>query len=217
MTFRTEDGVRLEGELRVPDGQPRGTAVICHAHPRHGGSKDHPILWAVRNELAGKRGFATLGFNSRGTMGSGGTFGGGREEVADVRAAIGFVRQHAEGPTLVFGWSFGASVALREAFEDRRVAALALFGIPLRPNDLNLPPLPDPAELRRLKRPLLLLSGEHDEYCPPDELKAYGDGVAEVVIVEGVDHYLWRRERDAATIVGAFAARSFGSPATQPG
>jgi alpha/beta superfamily hydrolase len=207
VTFWTEDGIRLEGELRLPDGEPRGSAVICHAHPRHGGSKDHPVLWAVRNEVAGKRGLATLVFNFRGTMGSGGSYGGGRDELADVRAAIGFVREHADGPTLVFGWSFGASVALREAFDDRRVAALALFGIPLQPNDLHLPPLPDPPELRRLKRPLLLLTGEHDEYCPADELRAYGEGVAEVVIVEGTDHYLWRHEREAAGIVGDFADR----------
>lgn len=207
MTLRTDDGVRLEGELRMPDEAPRGSAVICHAHPRHGGSKDHPVLWSVRNELAGKRGLATLVFNFRGTMGSAGSFGGGLDELRDVRAAVGSVRDRAEGPTLVFGWSFGASVALREAFDDRRVSALALFGIPLRPNDLQLPPLPDAAELRRLKRPILFLAGEHDEYCPADELRAYGDGVAEVVIVDGTDHYLWRHEREAATIVGDFADR----------
>jgi uncharacterized protein len=207
VTFATEDGIRLEGELRKPDDAPRGSAVICHAHPRHGGSKDHPVLWSVRNELAGKRGLASLVFNFRGTMGSGGSYSGGREEVSDVRAAIGFAREHAGGPTLVFGWSFGASVALREAFEDRRVNALALFGIPLRPGDLHLPPLPEPSELRRLKRPVLFLAGEHDEYCPADELRAYGEGVAEVVILDGTDHYLWRREREAAAIVGDFADR----------
>jgi alpha/beta superfamily hydrolase len=207
VTFLTEDGVRLEGELRLPDDAPRGSAVICHAHPRHGGSKDHPVLWSVRNDLAGKRGFATLVFNFRGTMGSGGTFGGGRDELRDVRAAIGAVRERAEGPTLLFGWSFGASVALREAFEDERVRALALFGIPLRPNDLALPPLPTPADLPLLKRPLLLLTGEHDEYCPASELRAYGGGVAEVMILEGTDHYLWRREREAAVIVGDFVDR----------
>jgi uncharacterized protein len=213
VTFRTDDGLRLEGELRMPEGSPRGSAVICHAHPRHGGSKDHPVLWAVRNELAGKRGLAVLGFNFRGTMGSEGSFGGGREELADVRAAISFARERVEGPTLVFGWSFGANVALREAFDDRRATALALFGIPLRPHDLNLPPLPEPSELRRLKRPLLFLAGEHDEYCPAEELRTYGEGVAEVVIVEGVDHYLSRKEREAAATVGDFAdRRQPGSP-----
>ena len=211
MTFATEDGIRLEGELRMPDDAPRGSAVICHAHPRHGGSKDHPVLWSVRNELAGKRGLASLVFNFRGTMGSGGTYSGGREELSDVRAAIGFAREHADGPTLVFGWSFGASVALREAFEDRRVNALALFGIPLRPGDLHLPPLPEASELRRLRRPVLFLAGEQDEYCPSDELRAYGDGAAEVVILDGTDHYLWRREREAAAIVGDFADRSLAT------
>jgi alpha/beta superfamily hydrolase len=207
LTFLTEDGVRLEGELRTPDDPSRGSAVICHAHPRHGGSKDHPVLWSVRNELAGKRGLASLVFNFRGTMGSGGSFGGGRDELQDVRAAVGFIREHAEGPTLVFGWSFGASVALREAFEDRRVNALALFGIPLQPHDLHLPSLPESTELRQLKRPLLFLAGEHDEYCPAEELRDYGDNVAEVVIIEGTDHYLWRHEREAAAIVGDFADR----------
>jgi uncharacterized protein len=207
VTFRTDDGVRLEGELRMPDEAPRGSAVICHAHPRHGGSKDHPILWSVRNELAGKRGLATLVFNFRGTMGSGGSFGGGLDELRDVRAAIGSVRERAEGPTLVFGWSFGASVALREAFDDRRVSGLALFGIPLRPNDLQMPPLPEADELRRLKRPILFLAGEHDEYSPADELRTYGEGAADVVIIEGTDHYLWRHEREAAAIVGDFFDR----------
>jgi alpha/beta superfamily hydrolase len=212
VTFLTEDGVRLEGELRMPDDPPRGSAVNCHAHPRHGGSKDHPVLWSVRNELAGKRGLAALVFNFRGTMGSAGTYGGGRDELRDVRAAIGSVRERAEGPTLVFGWSFGASVALREAFDDERVSALALFGAPLRPNDLQLPPMPAAAELRLLKRPLLLLAGANDEYCPADELRAYGEDVAEVVIMDGTDHYLWRHEREAAAIVGDFAERLIASP-----
>lgn len=205
--FATDDGVSLEGELRRPEGAIRGTAAICHAHPRHGGSKDHPVLWAVRNELA-HRGLAVLAFNFRGTMGSGGTFGGGRAEVRDVAAAIGRVREESDGPTLVCGWSFGANVALREALEDARVAALALIGTPLE-HDLDLPPTPSPAELRLFRRPVLLLAGEHDEYAPRDALETLRDRLqnAELAIVPGTDHYLWRREREAAGIVGAFAER----------
>jgi alpha/beta superfamily hydrolase len=208
--FPTDDGVWLEGEWRFPDNPPRGSAVICHAHPRHGGSKDHPILWAIRNELAGKRELATLGFNFRGTMGSEGEHGGGHHEIEDVRAAIGAIRDASTGPTLVVGWSFGANVALREAFDDERVAALALVGLPLRPFDVKLPPLPSHEELRRLQRPMLFLTGEHDAYCPADELRAYGQGVAEVVIVGSVDHYLSRKEREAAASIGDFADPLFG-------
>ncbi|HEY6651016.1 MAG TPA: alpha/beta fold hydrolase [Actinomycetota bacterium] len=210
VTFTTEDGIRLEGELRMPDGAPRGAAVICHPHPRHGGSKDHPLLWAIRNDLAAARGLAVLGFNFRGVMGSLGTYGGGRDELRDTRAAIEAARSHSglkDPTTVVVGWSFGASVALREALDDARVSALALVGIPLRPGDVEMPPLPDRTDLRLFARPAMLLAGEHDQYAPPEDLRAYGAlfPQAEVVVVPGTDHYFWRREREAASVVGAFA------------
>ena len=96
-TFRTEDGVDLEAELRLPDESPRGSVAVCHPHPRHGGSKDHPLLWAVRNELASKRGFAVLGFNFRGVMGSKGEHTGGAKEPKDARAALARVRLESDG------------------------------------------------------------------------------------------------------------------------
>jgi alpha/beta superfamily hydrolase len=216
VTFQTDDGARLEGEVRMPDEPARGTAVVCHPHPRHGGSKDHPLLWAIRNELAAARGLAVLSFNFRGVMGSGGTYGGGRDELKDAAAAIGEIRASVGDalPTLVVGWSFGASVALREAIDDRRVAALALVGLPLVPGDLALPPLPDATDLRLLRRPALLLAGEHDEYAPGDALRAYGDAFpnARTEIVAGTDHYFWRREREAAAIVGDFADDALTPP-----
>lgn len=207
--FDTEDGVSLEGELRRPEDATRGSAVICHPHPRRGGSKDHPLLWAIRNELA-RRGFAVLSFNFRGVMNSGGTFGGGRTEVRDVAAAIDHVGREVAGPTLVAGWSFGASVALREAVDDERVGALALVGIPLRPRDFDVPPIPDEASLRSLRAPVLLLSGERDEFCPPEELRSLGERFrrCEVVVTAGTDHFFWRREREAAGVVGEFADRT---------
>jgi alpha/beta superfamily hydrolase len=212
VTFTTDDDVRIEGELRLPEDAPTGTAVLCHPHPRLGGSKDHPLLWAIRNELAAARGITVLSFNFRGTMGSTGTYGGGRDELRDVRAAVTFVRaQTAEDlATLVVGWSFGASVALREALDDRRVAGVALIGMPLRPKDVSLPPLPEPADLRTFRRPALLIAGAHDTFAPADELRAFGDGFphGEVIVVPGTDHYFWRREREAAESVGAFAERT---------
>lgn len=207
--FGTVDGVSLEGEIRRPETAPVASAVICHAHPRHGGSKDHPILWALRNDLA-SRGFVVLAFNFRGTMRSAGTFGAGHAETRDVDAAIGRVREDAAGPTLVCGWSFGANVALREALTDDRVGALALIGLPLEPADIEIPPTPGPSELRAYARPTLLLAGEGDVYCPRPRLESLARTMrrAEVVIVPGTDHFLWRREKAVAETIGSFAVRA---------
>src|SRR5438445_1649573 len=124
--------------------------MASHPAPRHVGSKDLPVLWAIGNDLAAARGLAVLGFNFRGVMGSSGTYGGGRDELRDTRAAIEAARSHCgmqEPPTIVVGWSFGASVALRDALVDARVNALAPVGIPLRPGDVAMRRLPDQTAL----------------------------------------------------------------------
>jgi alpha/beta superfamily hydrolase len=215
--FATDDGVALEGEIRRPIEVPaRGTAVVCHPHPKEGGSKDHPLLWALRSELS-RRGLVVLSFNFRGVMGSSGTYGGGHAETRDAVAAIDRVREEQPGPALLAGWSFGANVALRVAIDERRVAALALVGIPLGEREARLPALPDPGALRALSVPVLLLAGENDDICPAPSLEALGVRFARsrVEIVPGSDHYFRHREADAASIVANFAEGAlFGSRAT---
>jgi alpha/beta superfamily hydrolase len=206
ITFEAEDGVTLEGEIRLPDGTPRAPAVLCHPHPEFGGSKDHPLLWAIRNELAA-RGFVVLSFNFRGVMGSGGSHGGGVGELNDVRAAIGRVKEELEENVFVCGWSFGAHTALREALDDERVGALALVGLPLGETRTVVPDLPSRDRLRAFDRPVLLIAGEADPFCPVPEIKALGGKLrrATVEIVPGTDHFFWKREREVARLVGDFA------------
>jgi alpha/beta superfamily hydrolase len=205
-TFATDDGLVLEGDLWLPDRVAAGSAVVCHAHPRFGGSKDYPLLWALRIELT-KREFSVLAFNFRGVMGSGGSYGGGVDEVLDVRAAVRRALQASDGPLLVCGWSFGAHVALRACLDDDQVDGLALVGMPLAGADPAMPPLPDADRLRSFDRPLLLLAGSADQYCPEPELRALGASFpsATVEVVPGADHYFARREQEAGAIVGTFA------------
>ena len=89
-----------------------------------------------------------------------------------------------------------------------------LGNIPLRPGDVEMPPLPDRSDLRRFARPAVLLAGEHDRYAPPEDLRAYGALFphAEVVVVPGTDHYFWRREKEAASVIGTFADRALTRP-----
>jgi alpha/beta superfamily hydrolase len=206
VTFRTDDGLTLEGELWAPDAAALGPAVLCHPHPRHGGSKDHPLLWSIRIELV-RRGFAVLSFNFRGVMGSEGRYGGGEEEPADVRAAVTRAGEAVDGPTFVCGWSFGANVALRTALDDQRIEALALVGVPLSDASPEVPPLPDAGGLASFARPVLLLAGDADPFCPPHALLELAGALANptVTIVEGANHFFSKREREAAEIVGRFA------------
>jgi alpha/beta superfamily hydrolase len=211
-TFATEDGLVLEGDLWLPELVAPGSAVVCHAHPRFGGSKDYPLLWAIRIELT-KREFSVLAFNFRGVMGSEGSYGGGVDEVRDVRAAVGRASRTSEGPLLVCGWSFGANVALRACLDDDQVDGLALVGMPLAGSDPALPALPDADRLHSFDRPVLLLAGSEDQYCPEAEFKALGSSFADATIevVSGADHYFARREREAGAIVGTFAVQLLSS------
>jgi uncharacterized protein len=210
-TFGTDDGLVLEGDLWIPDPFAVGSAVVCHAHPKFGGSKDYPLLWAIRIELT-KRDFSVLAFNFRGVMGSQGSYGGGIEEVRDVRAAVHRAEQTADGPALLCGWSFGASVALRAGLDDDRVDGLALVGMPLAGEDPALPPPPDPDRLRSFDRPVLLLAGSGDQFCPEPALRALGASFshARVEVLPGADHYFAKREREAGAIVGGFAVELLG-------
>jgi alpha/beta superfamily hydrolase len=208
--FRTRDGLMLEGELREADGEPRGTAVVCHPHPRHGGSKDHPLLWAIRNDLAATRRLTTLAFNFRGVMGSEGTYGGGEAELADVAAAVERVLEEAPGPTVLAGWSFGAWVSLCHAEHDSRIVALALVAIPLAKGAAPHRPLPTMDRLERLTIPVLLVAGDRDPICPVahlDNLATWIPG-SEVAIIPGADHTFLRREREVSERIGSFFERA---------
>jgi alpha/beta superfamily hydrolase len=176
----------------------------------HGGSKDHPVLWALRIELS-RRGFVVVAFNFRGIMGSEGEFGGGTDEVADAAAAVEVARREALGPVFVAGWSFGAHVALRLAVQDPHVGAVALLGFPTAPDRaIPLPPLPSDDELGRMDRPVLFLAGDEDPYCPIPELRALAGRLpkASVAVVKGTGHFFPKRERDVASIVGRFAEQT---------
>ena len=214
--FSTRDGLSLEGELREADGSPRGTAVLCHPHPQHGGSKDHPILWALRNDLAGKRGLTTLAFNFRGVMDSEGTYGGGEAELADVAAAVDRIREEADGPTVIVGWSFGAWVSLRHALTDDRVRALALIAFPIGLSFTSpRRPLPALDDLERLRIPVLAIAGDQDGICPIDGLRDLAGWIprAEVVVIEGADHFFGRRERELAERIGTWVEEALAPQA----
>jgi alpha/beta superfamily hydrolase len=192
LTLTTDDGVRIEAELRVPT-TPIAATVMCHPHPQHGGNM-RSLVPSVLFDALPAAGIAALRFNFRGVEGSTGTFGGAVDEQRDLVAAIDRLDEAVPGvPTVAVGWSFGAEVAA--AVVDSRLAAWVLVAAPLRIL---------PADAHRAgadPRPKLILQPEHDQFRTPDSLR---DHIAEWVnttleVIAGADHFLvGRTDRVAA-------------------
>src|SRR2546428_7328876 len=76
---------RLEGTLRVPDGEPRAIVVIAHPLPTHGGEMRNPLVAGIARACA-ERGWYALRFNFRGVGASDGTWTGGPRGAEGRRA-----------------------------------------------------------------------------------------------------------------------------------
>jgi alpha/beta superfamily hydrolase len=180
-------GLSLEGRLTL--GAAPGGAVITHPHPLFGGSMANNVVWTAVRAFAA-RGLAALRFNFRGVGRSTGTYGGGLEEVADVVAALEFLKSRTPGPYYLVGYSFGASVAGRALLQGLAADGAIFIAPPIAFMDLSF--LPRVPGLR------LIVVGDRDELCPLASLRAL---LAErqaapedtpppaVRVIEGTDHF----------------------------
>src|SRR5690625_3186338 len=68
ISFTTEDGLTLVGELALPaDAEPEATLVMFHPLPTHGGFMDSHIYKKAAYRLPALADIAVLRFNTRGT------------------------------------------------------------------------------------------------------------------------------------------------------
>ena len=190
-TLVTADGIRLEA---VWDGgdDPAAVVVLCHPHPRHGGTMNAPLIRAVARGLAA-RGAAVLRFNFRGVGESGGVRGGGDDEMGDVAAAVDLARRTHRGlPLGLAGWSFGAVVALGWQAAVGDGAAYVGIAPPVR-GDLT-PALPAPDRLAPARRRFVV--GARDQFVTVEEMEEYAGSIgADVVVVPGGDHFFHFRDQ----------------------
>jgi alpha/beta superfamily hydrolase len=193
--------VTLEGLMNRREGG--SAAVVCHPHPLYGGEMHNNVVQALVDELS-QRGLSTLRFNFRGTGGSGGTHGGGRPEEVDVRSAVSFlVKEAGVSRIAVAGYSFGAHVGLRAGMQDDRVEVLACVALPIA--------MMDPTYVEECTKPLVLVAGDRDEFCPLTRLRELYEtipGPKELHVLEGVDHFYIGRDSDAARLVGEWIEAS---------
>lgn len=122
---------RLEAVLMRPDGPPVAVAVICHAHPLHGGVMHFKVVFRAAKAVQA-HGLAALRFNFRGVGRSEGVHDHGRGEQDDVRAALDEAAARFPGlPLVLGGFSFGSSMAMRVGLQEARVGAVFALGFPL--------------------------------------------------------------------------------------
>ena len=108
----------LEVALNVPDGEPRGIALVAHPHPQQGGTLDNKVAQTLARTFAGL-GYATTRFNFRGAGKSEGEFDDGIGETDDALAALAHAQAEfpsvAQQPPVLAGFSFGSYVQTRVA------------------------------------------------------------------------------------------------------
>src|SRR5262245_11302925 len=98
-----------------PEGVPAAAAVVCHAHPLHGGIMHFKVVFRAAKALQ-QQGVAALRFNFRGVGRSEGTHAYGIGEQDDARAALEELASRFPGlPLLLGGFSFGSVMASRLA------------------------------------------------------------------------------------------------------
>ena len=162
---------------------PRGTAVLCHPHPQHGGTMDNKVVITLARAFV-QLGYRAVRFNFRGVGGSAGNWDEGLGEVDDALAVIAQQRAaHPALPLALAGFSFGGYVAAQAAARlaaSEPVQRLVLVG---------------PATSRftlpvRVAADTVVIHGEADDVVPLSATLDWArPQVLPVIVLPGVGHF----------------------------
>jgi alpha/beta superfamily hydrolase len=155
----------LEALLETPAGAAAtGSVVVCHPHPLHGGALENKVTHMLARSFVAL-GFSALRFNFRGVGESEGSFDEGNGEMADVLAAVSWMREaEPQLPLWLAGFSFGAAMAVRAAVECEPAGLVSVAPAVSRFAS-NLASQP--------KCPWLILQGDQDELVDIEETIAW--------------------------------------------
>jgi alpha/beta superfamily hydrolase len=180
---------RLEALLEEPDETPAGAALVCHPHPRYGGTMHNKVVYRMARGLR-RSGHVVLRINYRGVNLSEGSYAHGEGERDDARLALEFLRNRYPGvPLTLAGFSFGSRIALYLGCEAnpnggadiRRVIAV---GFPTVYKDQTF--------LDHCTTPRIFVQSTRDEYGPVRELESLFEALPEpkqLLLVEAQDHF----------------------------
>lgn len=177
----------LEAILKEPKGELRGAALVCHPHPLGGGTMHNKVVYRAAAGLA-DAGLVTLRFNFRGVGHSTGEHEDGEGEKQDVLDALDYLSSNFPGlPITLAGFSFGSRMGTEVGMDDDRVVRLISIGTPV---DKYL----DYGFLRNLRKPILFVHGDRDEFGSIPNLNELVADVsentdAELVVFQNCGHF----------------------------
>ncbi|HQZ83540.1 MAG TPA: alpha/beta fold hydrolase [Pyrinomonadaceae bacterium] len=175
---------RLEAIIKEPSGPRRGVALVCHPHPLGGGTMHNKVVFRAAAGLV-DAGLTTLRFNFRGVGASTGVHNEIEGGVEDVNEALNYLKADFpyEDITLA-GFSFGSRTGMEVGVADDDVRRLISIGTPVEKyNDYDF--------LADVKKPILFVHGDEDEFCSVAGLRSLTDRIpqADVVIFENCGHF----------------------------
>ena len=176
---------RLEALLEEPEqGEPREAVLVCHPHPRHGGTMHNKVVYRIARGLR-STGCVVLRFNYRGVNLSEGEYGHGEGELEDARVALAWLRErYPDLPFSLAGFSFGSRVVLRLGCQLSDVRRIIAVGFPTSYKDRTF--------LEGCTKRKVFIHSTRDEHGPKDELTSVVDALPEpkqLIWVEAEDHF----------------------------
>jgi putative redox protein len=125
-------GHMLDARLELPSGTPKAYAIAGHCFTC---TKDTITVFRISRMLA-ELGIAVLRFDFTGLGSSKGDFARTNftTDVADVHAAVEFLRDNHEAPTLLIGHSLGGTAMLEAAIHIENIKAVATIASPSQPD-----------------------------------------------------------------------------------
>ena len=170
----------IECAIDLPADERRGTAVVCHPHPQHGGTMDNKVVQTLARAFV-HLGWRSVRFNFRGVGASVGAWDDGMGEVDDALAVIAAHRTAGE-PFMLAGFSFGAYVASQAAArlpDDAKPRRMVLVG----PSTLRQQMADVPADT-------VVIHGEIDDVVPLAATLDWARPLAlPVIVFPGVGHF----------------------------
>lgn len=161
----------LEAILREPDGELRGAGLVCHPHPLGGGTMHNKVVFRAAAGLLEAH-LATLRFNFRGVGASTGEHDDGNGEQQDVLDALDHLSvNYPDLPVTLAGFSFGSRVGSLATLDDERVVRLISIGTPVKKYDFS--------HLKNVRKPILFVHGDRDEFGSLEDLRELVAQVAE--------------------------------------